>query len=170
MSSASSTTVVTGIVRCESDSFLCVHMKHRPNNTNTRIFSRIFAILHLDRCVPHLCLPHSDSKKCNLTHLTNFTHLLSCPHCVSSSELRSRGMDSTDGREADKPRSPRSQGLHQHRHLEPPRTILDVDYKLLQSGVTILPGGCLNFNIYPLLYTINGKKIITLPNHCFLDS
>ncbi|XP_053401471.1 uncharacterized protein LOC123550592 isoform X2 [Mercenaria mercenaria] len=58
----------------------------------------------------------------------------------NSPDLRARTMDSTDGREIDKPRSPRSAGLHQHRHLEPPKTILDVDYKLLQSGVAILPG------------------------------
>lgn len=47
-------------------------------------------------------------------------------------------MESTDGREIDKPRSPRN--LYQHRHLDPPKTILDVDYKLLQSGVAVLPG------------------------------
>ncbi|XP_060600223.1 pleckstrin homology domain-containing family G member 4B-like isoform X2 [Ruditapes philippinarum] len=59
----------------------------------------------------------------------------------NSPDLRARRMDSTDGREIDKPpKSPRSAGLHLHRHLEPPKTILDVDYKLLQSGVAILPG------------------------------
>lgn len=50
--------------------------------------------------------------------------------------------------------SPRSTGLHQHRHLELPKTILDVDYKLLQSGVTILPG-CrdLDGNAVVLIFT-----------------
>lgn len=65
---------------------------------------------------------------------------MTCGRCVSA-DLRSRSSGgSTDGREIDKPGSPRSAGLHQHRHLEPPKTILDVDYKLLQSGIAILPG------------------------------
>ena len=78
-------------------------------------------MLNLDRCI----WPHS-------------SHRLTCVPCLSS-EPRPRTMDSTDGRELDKPRSPRNLYM-QHRHLDPPKTILDVDYKLLQSGVTILPG------------------------------
>ena len=77
-------------------------------------------VLNLDQCM----WPHSSCK-------------LTCVHCLSS-EPRPRTMDSTDGRELDKPRSPRN--LYHHRHLDIPKTILDVDYKLLQSGVAILPG------------------------------
>ncbi|XP_052232622.1 pleckstrin homology domain-containing family G member 4B-like isoform X3 [Dreissena polymorpha] len=70
---------------------------------------------------------------------------------------RSHGLVSTDGREMDNaksPRSPRSPGLHQHRHLEPPKTILDVDYQLLKSGVAILPGARdLDGNAVVLIFT-----------------
>ncbi|XP_052816340.1 uncharacterized protein LOC128242930 isoform X3 [Mya arenaria] len=64
-----------------------------------------------------------------------------CPrqHCRRSSNHHNNGHVTVDGREGDRP--PRSPGgLHQHRQLDTPRTILDVDYTLLQSGIAILPG------------------------------
>lgn len=118
--------------RSHSDSFLCVQ-RHVRNSRRRKILSRILSILHLDRCVNY--------------HHTN--SVLTCAHCISP-DLRSGTMVPTDGREMDKPRSPRSVGLHQHRHLDPPKTILDVDYKLLQSGVAILPG----------IYNLNNALII----------
>jgi hypothetical protein len=111
------------VMRSQSDSFLCAQSKLQFSGRR-KILSRIISILHLDRCVNY----HTSSS------------LLTCSRCISP-DLRARRMDSTDGREIDKPpKSPRSAGLHLHRHLEPPKTILDVDYKLLQSGVAILPG------------------------------
>lgn len=35
---------------------------------------------------------------------------------------------------------PRSPGFYNHRTLDVPKTIMDVDYDLLQSGIAILPG------------------------------
>lgn len=35
---------------------------------------------------------------------------------------------------------PRSPGFYTHRTLDIPKTIMDVDYNLLQSGIAILPG------------------------------
>lgn len=116
------------MMRSESDSFLCVQNRAR-NNSRRKLISRIISILHLDKCVSY---NHASS-------------ILTCAHCVSP-DLRPRTMEDTDRREIDKPRSPRctrSAGLHQHRHLESPKTILDVDYNILQSGVAILPGMCL---------------------------
>lgn len=111
------------MLRSQSDSYLCMQNQFRKRN-NRKLLTRIFSILHLDKC---FSLYHSSC-------------IVTCAHCVSA-DLRSRSSSSsTDGREMDKPGSPRSPGLHQHRHLEPPKTILDVDYKLLQSGVAILPG------------------------------
>jgi hypothetical protein len=116
---------MVAILRSYSDSFLCVQ-NHARISYRRKILSRIISILHLDKCVSHY----------------NAHSFLTCARCISP-ELRSRSMESTDGREMGKPRSlssPRSPGLHQHRHLETPKTILDVDYDLLQSGVAILPG------------------------------
>lgn len=36
--------------------------------------------------------------------------------------------------------SPRSPGFHKHRNLDAPKTVMDVDYKLLSSGIAVLPG------------------------------
>jgi hypothetical protein len=36
--------------------------------------------------------------------------------------------------------SPRSPGFHKHQNLDTPKTITDVDYKLLNSGIAVLPG------------------------------
>ena len=111
------------VMRSQSDSFLCAQNAMRYSRRR-KILSRIISILHLDRCVNYQAS----------------SSLLTCRHCISP-DLRARRMDNTDGREIDKPaKSLRSAGLHQHRHLESPKTILDVDYKLLQSGVAILPG------------------------------
>ena len=116
--------------RSYSDSFLSVQTCRR-NSRRVKLLTRIMTILQLDRCI-YPC--------------SSFT----CHPCVFS-ELRTNSMDSSsDGREIDKPHSPRSPGLHKHRHLEPPKTILDVDYKLLQSGVAILPGECVQDNYFPL--------------------
>ena len=126
--------------RSYSDSFVCVNAQKQGSNNRT-LLSRIFTVLNLDRCF----WPHG------LLRLT-------CVHCLSSTEPRPRTMDSTDGRELDKPRSPRN--LYQHRHLDPPKTILDVDYKLLQSGVAVLPGKEIFFpplckQAHTILYTAN---------------
>lgn len=130
---------MVAIMRSESDSFLCVQNRAR-NNSRRKIISRIISILHLDKCVSYY---HADS-------------ILTCAHCISP-DLRPRTMDDTDGREIDKPRSPRcirSAGLHQHRHLESPKTILDVDYNILQSGVAILPGMYLMHRAHIHVYNI----------------
>ncbi|XP_062574245.1 pleckstrin homology domain-containing family G member 4B-like isoform X2 [Saccostrea cucullata] len=39
-----------------------------------------------------------------------------------------------------RPNSPRSPGFYKHRNLDAPKTIMDVDYKLLNSGIAVLPG------------------------------
>lgn len=39
-----------------------------------------------------------------------------------------------------RPLSPRSIGFHKHRNLDAPKTVMDVDYKLLNSGIAVLPG------------------------------
>uniref|UniRef100_K1R8V1 Puratrophin-1 n=1 Tax=Magallana gigas TaxID=29159 RepID=K1R8V1_MAGGI len=39
-----------------------------------------------------------------------------------------------------RPLSPRSPGFHKHRNLDAPKTVMDVDYKLLNSGIAVLPG------------------------------
>lgn len=42
-----------------------------------------------------------------------------------------------------RPGSPRSPGFYKHRNLDTPKTIMDVDYKLLNSGIAVLPGKAL---------------------------
>lgn len=118
------------MIRSQSDSFLVIENQFR-NRHRRKLLSRIFSILQLDRC---FSLYRS---RCAMT----------CGHYVSTDPRSRSGGGSTDGREMDKPGSPRSPGLHQHRHLEPPKTILDVDYKLLQSGIAILPGKILTLYI-----------------------
>ncbi|KAL4234273.1 Pleckstrin y domain containing [Mactra antiquata] len=103
-------------------------------------------------------LSYNDNHKCSdktTPHSLGYHKSLEFNKVLTDSpDLRSKTMEGTDGREIDKPRSPRTGGLHQHRHLEPPKTILDVDYKLLQSGVAILPG-CrdLDGNAVVLIFT-----------------
>ena len=117
------------MIRSESDSFLLYRNRNRR-----KVLTRIFSILQLDRCF------NLYSARC--------VQMTCGQYCVSP-DMRSRSAGgSTDGRDVDKPSSPRSPGLHQHRHLEPPKTILDVDYKLLQSGIAILPGKHVTFYIH----------------------
>jgi len=101
-------------VRSRSDSALCAVGRGR------RLLARVAAVLHLEGCTPGLACSHRNP------------HAHTCFHPAPAVGER-------PGSPGDPPRSP---GLHQHRHLETPRTVLDVDHTLLQSGIAIIPGTC----------------------------
>ncbi|KAK3579166.1 hypothetical protein CHS0354_022701 [Potamilus streckersoni] len=76
---------------------------------------------------------------------------------AESRELRT---ESSNGHEVDKPAScPRlSARLHQHRQLDIPKSILDVDYNLLQSGVAVLPGSR-NLDGSPVVFIFTSSSL-----------
>ncbi|KAL3860771.1 hypothetical protein ACJMK2_010842 [Sinanodonta woodiana] len=145
------------IVRSHSDSLLCI--KHHSSQTpQVRLLTRILHILHLEKCFcpcgfkdDYAVLPDS------LTYHDN--HAEKCLTCVSadSRELR---IESSNVHEMDKPTcGPRlSARLHQHRQLDVPKSILDVDYNLLQSGVAILPGSR-NLDGSPVVFIFTSSSL-----------